>query len=293
MFLRTGPAPPSVRQYQANSGSRGQMGALIGEAGREAFARRVRLEMAKQGITREALAERADVKERTLGNLLAGHPVRDLTVAKIARVLTIGLDELVGPIAPGERATGATPAPESARAGEAYGGYMLSSFEAYIGTYIGVRRVFTEGAELYRSVFEIDWDEGLCRLRFLEMQRFRGADHRAVSSSHAGGIHISPHTGLIQLLTTYQGALRLITLTKFRMGDNRMRGLILTQSDRDRYFQPAVSAIYLEKLEGKSRWADLDKLLGPVGPDDPAFAAAAAELDQIERTSVFMAATRD
>ncbi len=268
------------------------MGALIGDAGREAFARRVRVEMAKQGFTREALAERADVKERTLGNLLAGHPVRDVTVAKVARVLAIGLDELVGPTPQASGVSNAAPVVESARAGEAYGGYMLSSFEAYIGTYVAFRRVFADRAELYRSVFEFDWDEALSRLRFLELQRFRGANNRAVSSSHGGGIHISPHTGLIQLLTTYQGALRLVTLTKFRLGDTCLRGLMLTQSDREMFFQPAVSAIYLDKLEGKSRLSELEKLVGPIGPADPAYATAAAELERIERTSVFMSSGR-
>ena len=78
------------------------------------------------------------------------------------------------------------------------------------------------------SEHEIDWDEELDRLRFLELQRFRGAAERTVSSSHAGGVYISPHTGLIQLLTTFQGALRLVTLTRFRLGDDKLSGLILT-----------------------------------------------------------------
>lgn len=266
------------------------MGALIGEAAREAFIRRVRLEMAKRGLTRDALADLAQVKERTLGNLLAGHPVRDITVAKVARVLDLQLDDVVGrdvgPISKDHSAA------EKLRADEAYGGYMLSAWEAYLGTYVGIRRVFADRPELYRSVFEIDWDEGQSRLRFLELQRFKGANNRAVASSHAGGIYISPHTGLIQLLTTYQGALRLVTLTKFRLGDNRLRGLILTQSDRDMFFQPAVSPIYLEKLERRSRLSELEKLVGAVGPGDPVFGEACEELAQIERSSVFMAAAR-
>lgn len=257
------------------------MGSLIGDAGREAFARRVRLEMAKQGFTRESLAERAAVKERTLGNLLAGQAVRDLTVAKVARALSIELDELLGDtaIAP---ASGAEP-----RAGESYGGYMLSTYEGYVGTYVAYRRVFADRRELYRSVYDIDWDEALSRLRFLELQRFRGRDNRSVASSHGGGIYISPHTGLLQLLTTYQGALRLVTLSRFALGDNRLRGLMLTQSDRDRFFEPAVSAIFLERLEGKHRLADLERLVGPVGPDDDNFAGADAELASVERAGIF------
>jgi transcriptional regulator with XRE-family HTH domain len=258
------------------------MGSLIGEAKREAFARRVRLEMAKQGLTREALAAHANVKERTLGNLLAGQPVRDLTVAKVAKVLSIDLDEIVS------ATDGASASDhEDARAGESYGGYMLSAYEGYLGTYIAYRRVFAGKPELFRSVYDIDWDEALSRLRFLELQRFRGRDNRTVASSHGGGIYISPHTGLLQLLTTFQGALRLVTLMRFRMGDNRLRGLMLTQSDRDRFFEPAVSAIYLERLEGKRPLADLERLVGPIGPDDPAFAAADAELLAIERAGIF------
>lgn len=266
------------------------MGALIGDADREAFVRRVRVEMAKQGMTREALADLADVKERTLGNLLAGHAVRDVTIAKVAKALAIAVDEALGNTGGGNGRAATTA--ESARASEAYGGYMLSAWEAYLGTYVGYRRVFEGRTELYRSVFEIDWDEALSRLRFLELQRFRGVNDRSVASSHAGGVYISPHTGLIQLLTTFQGALRLVTLSKFRFGDNRLRGLILTQSDRDMFFQPAVSAIFLEKLEGKSRLSVLEKLVGAIGPADPSFSDATAELERIEQTSVFMAGAR-
>lgn len=260
------------------------MGSLIGDAARNALVRQVRLEMAKQGLTREALAERASVKERTLGNFLGGLSVRDVTIAKVARALSIDLDTLIGASAIEDVAGSAN---GHARADEAYGGYMLSAYEGYLGTYIAYRRVFAERNELYRSVYDLDWDEALSRLRFLELQRFRGRDNRAVASSHGGGIYISPHTGLIQLLTTFQGALRLVTLTRFQLGDNRLRGLILTQSDRDRFFEPAVSAIFLERLDGKRRLADLERLVGPVGPDDPSFAAAEAELGCIERSSIF------
>ena len=258
------------------------MGHLIGEAARSALVRRVRLAMAKQGLTREALASRAGVKERTLGNLLAGQSVRDVTIAKVARALAIDLDDLVSEAAnhPADR--------DHARADEAYGGYMLAAYEGYLGTYVAYRRVFSASGELYRSIYDIDWDEALSRLRFLELQRFRGRDNREVASSHGGGIHISPHTGLIQLLTTFQGALRLVTLTRFRLGDNRLRGLILTQSDRDKFFEPAASAIFLERLDGKRRLADLERLVGPLGPGDADYAAAEAELAAIEQSGIFI-----
>ena len=173
-----------------------------------------------------------------------------------------------------------------------YGGYLLSAYQDYIGTYVAYRRVFSDRPQLFRSVYEIDWDDEMARLRFFELQRFRGANAKSVSSSHAGGIHISPHTGLIQLLTTYQGALRLVTLSKFRLGDNKLRGVILTQSDRDLYYQPAVAAIFLEKLEGRHKSSDLEKLVGQFGQSDPHFEAAKTELTEIERSAVYFAGWR-
>jgi len=269
------------------------MVSLIGEAARSALVRRVRLEMAKQGLTREALAARAGVKERTLGNLLAGQSVRDTTVAKVARTLSIELDHLLAGAVRQVDPPAEDEASADARADETYGGYMLAAYEGYLGAYVAFRRAFSDKRELYRSVFEIDWDERLSRLRFLELQRFRGRDNRSVSMSHGGGVYISPHTGLIQLLTTFQGALRLVTLSRFQMGDNRLRGLILTQSDRDRFFEPAVSAIFLEKLDGKRPLADLERLVGHIGTGEPAFPNADEELRGIERSEIFVARASD
>lgn len=261
------------------------MASLMTDAQRDTFVRRVRLEMAKAGLTREALAEKAACKERTLGNLLAGQAVRDQTVAKIARVLGIDLEDVLGS---GDAAQTRKPAPEG-RAAEEYGGYLLSAYESYVGTYIGYRRVFSNKNELFRSVYEIDWDDELARLRFFELQRFRGANNRTVSSSHAGGVYISPHTAMIHLLTTFQGALRLVTLAKFRIGDNRLRGVILTQSEREMFFQPATSAIFVEKLETKKKNSELEKLVGPLGPTDASFKSASEELAQIENSTVYFA----
>jgi transcriptional regulator with XRE-family HTH domain len=260
------------------------MASLITEAQREAFVRRVRLAMAKTGLTREALAEKAGCKERTLGNLLAGERVRDATVAKVAQVLGIALDDVFGD---GE-AAGEAPLADG-RADGTYGGYLQSAYESYIGTYVAYRWVFADRREVSRSIYEFDWDDELHRLRFFELQRFQGPDKRAVSSSHAGGIHISPHTGLMHLLTTYQGALRLVTLSKFRLGDNKLRGAILTQSDREMYFQPAVSPIFLEKLDGRRKTSDLERMIGQIGPDDGGFATAATELDRIAESAVYFA----
>jgi transcriptional regulator with XRE-family HTH domain len=266
------------------------MASLMSEVQRDAFVRRVRLEMAKGNLTREGLSQQAACKERTLGNLLAGQPVRDATVAKIARVLGIDLEDFLDGRGTAHAAE-AMPADEG-RAAEEYGGYLLSSYAHYIGTYFAYRRVLSDKTEFFRSIYEIDWDDEQRRLRFFELQRFRTARDTTVSSTHAGGVHISPHTGIVHFLTTYQGALRLVTLNKFRTGDTRLKGLILTQSDRDVFFQPAVSAIYLEKIRGKRKNSELEQLAGAFGRDDPEFEAVAREIAAIERDAVFIAGHR-
>lgn len=262
------------------------MASLMSDSQRDAFVRRVRLEMAKGSFTREALAKRAACKERTLGNLLAGQPVRDATIGKIARVLGIDLEDFLD-----GRSGAGGPEPESGegRAAEEYGGYLLSAYAHYVGTYFAYRRVFSDRNEFFRSVYEIDWDEDMRRLRFFELQRFRIGDSRTVSNTHAGGVHISPHTGIIHLLTTFQGALRLVTLHKFRTGESKLRGLILTQSDRDLFFQPAVSAIFLEKMKTRRKNSELEKLIGAFGPSDSEFTSVADEIAAIEANAVFMA----
>lgn len=258
------------------------MSSLLTAAQREAFVRRVRIEMAKRGLTRTALAEIAGCKERTLGNLLAGQPVRDATVAGIARGLAIDLDTLLGP----PSSNGAAHDKPQGRADETYGGYLLATYEDYLGPYLAYRRIFSRRNALYRSVYELDWDEDLSRLRFLELQ---ASTNGRTSTQHAGGVYISPHTGMLQLLTTFQGALRLVTLNRFQRGGDKLRGVILTQSDREKFYQPAVSAIFLHKLSGRQRLSDLERRIGTLEEDNGDFATAMAEIEEIERSEIFVA----
>ena len=73
------------------------------------------------------------------------------------------------------------------------------------------------------------------------------------------------------------------------MGDTRLRGVILTQSDRDQFFQPATSVMYLEKQEVRRKNSELEKLIGPFGPTDPSFKTASEELARIETNAVLIA----
>jgi hypothetical protein len=92
---------------------------------------------------------------------------------------------------------------------------------------------------------ELEWaeDEGLI---FHEHSQFH-AGRKQIDNSQSGHVYISQTTGLMHLVTTVEGAVRLITLTKM-IGDEVMRGAVLTQIDRDAHYVPSFSPIVLTKL---------------------------------------------
>ncbi len=154
--------------------------------------------------------------------------------------------------------------------------------------------MFSKTSELFRSVYEIDWDEELGRLRFFELQRFRGANNRTVSSSHAGGIYISPaHRHGAHAHDVSRARCASSRWPSFGIGDTRLRGVILTQSDREHFFQPATSAIFLRKLSGRRRLSELERMVGPIASTHADFAAALAEIEEIERSAIFLAGPID
>ncbi|MEO8651738.1 MAG: hypothetical protein ABI391_05490, partial [Hyphomicrobiaceae bacterium] len=75
----------------------------------------------------------------------------------------------------------------------------------------------------------------------------------------------------------------------FRRGDDKLRGVILTQSDRERFYQPAVSAIFLQKIGGRRRLSELERMVGTVAKTHDDFAPALSEIEDIERSAIFLA----
>jgi hypothetical protein len=68
-------------------------------------------------------------------------------------------------------------------------------------------------------------------------------------------------------VTSVDGAVRLITLTKMFGGDEVMRGAVLTQIDRDAHYIPSISAIVLTKLRGYQPGGGLPVEVAVVHPD--------------------------
>jgi transcriptional regulator with XRE-family HTH domain len=216
---------------------------------RKERARRIDKARLMKGWTRTQLADAAGYSEKTVFNLLAGKAVHNLTVVNVCQSL------------------GIEPELEDESqfvevADAAYGEYPRGPHRKFEGGYFAYRRSFSSPARLMRTCFEIEWaeDEGLI---FREHSQFQSG-RRQVDNSQSGRVHISQTTGLVHLVTSVEGSVRLITLTKMIGGEDVMRGAVLTQIDRAAYYLPAFSPIVLRKL----RDFDLDKHRAMVGPID-------------------------
>ena len=171
---------------------------------RKERARRIDKARLMKGWTRTQLADAAGYSEKTVFNLLAGKAVHNLTVVNVCQSL------------------GIEPELEDESqfvevADAAYGEYPRGPHRKFEGGYFAYRRSFSSPARLMRTCIEIEWaeDEGLI---FREHSQFQSG-RRQVDNSQSGRVHISQTTGLVHLVTSVEGSVRLITLTKMIGGE--------------------------------------------------------------------------
>jgi lambda repressor-like predicted transcriptional regulator len=227
--------------------------------------------------TRAHLATKSGHDVRTIRTVLAGlEPVRDQTIVDVCQAL--GIDpELSEPTDP-----------EIQVAEPWYGSYARDPYRSYEGVYFAYRRSFTYPDVFVRSVYEIKWHEDDWIFVFQEHQSYLANNKRKIDHSQAGEVYISQYTDLIHLVTVATGAVRTVTLRKMR--DGIMRGCLLTQSDRETYFQPCVSGIFLEKALGFDPASIHDGMVGPIRSDHPDYERISEEMGTVERAVLFVAA---
>jgi transcriptional regulator with XRE-family HTH domain len=122
------------------------------------FGRRVREELARRRVSRQALADMAKISLSTLEKALAG--TRPFTLASKIRI-----EEALG-IGPGR-----TPAPGPVAAPEHLGAYSRPAVRWLESSYLTIRPSFKDAESLYTYVTEIRWDDPLGHLVFAEHQR--------------------------------------------------------------------------------------------------------------------------
>lgn len=178
----------------------------------EGVALRLREELARRRISRQALAEMARVSLSTLEKALSGS--RPFTLATVVR-----LEDVLGASLRGKLA--AEPVAEAGLAPEHMGSYSRPAVRWIEGGYLTLRPAFGDPGALYAYRTEIYWDAAAGHLRFAESAR---ADAAFTQSGHVSMPNLSGHTYLV---TSEAGQYRLIILGRATR-ERRMFGLLST-----------------------------------------------------------------
>lgn len=216
----------------------------------ETIAARLREELARRRISRQALADMARISLSTLEKALSGsRPFTLATVVRIEDVLGTSL----------RRQVAAQPL-DMLLAPENMGSYSRPAVRWIEGGYLTLRPAFSRPDAIYAYRTEIFWDETTSHLRFAESER---ADSAFTQAGFVSMPNLSGHTYLV---TSEEGQYRLIMLGRGTR-ERRMFGLLSTlQVGTGSQLVPVACPIALAPLE------QLDDLqFGLLAPDQDAY----------------------
>lgn len=221
------------------------------EAESNAVGIRVREEIARRRISRQALADMARISLSTLEKALAG--TRPFTLAT-----TLRIEETLGVmLRPGGKATtGSDTAPDT------MGAYSRSAVNWVEGRYLTRRPSFGTPNAIYAYLTTIRWlpDDGY--LSFAESER---VDARFEQAGHVSMPNLSGH---IYLVTNTAGQHRLMVLGRPTI-DNLLYGILTTlEVGPGSQLVPASCPVALSKLAPQD-----DPALGLITPESPTYAA--------------------
>ncbi len=204
---------------------------LIG-AEAEAVGRRVREELARRRMSRQALADMARVSISTLEKALAGtRPFTLTTTIRIEEALGIAVRSV------------AAAAPARQTAPEHMGAYSRAAVGWLEGRYLTLRPSFGTPGGIYAYLTTIQWSDENGHLGFVESER---VDARF---QQAGYVSLPNLSGHIYLVTNEQGQHRLQTLSR-PTSDGTLYGLLATlQAGQGSQLVPIAAPVAMSKVE--------------------------------------------
>ena len=231
----------------------------LDEARAEEIAHKVREELARRRISRQALADMARISISTLEKALSGR--RAFTLATVIR-----LEEALG-----KPLRGPVPAPIVANgyAPDELGGYSHSGVRWLEGRYLTLRPLFGAEPGIHAYMITICWDPDASRLVFAESQRGDSfAQHGSISMPHL--------SGHIYLVTSENGQFRLVILGRPTISGSLYGILTTLLVGHGSQLVPASCPIALLRIAG----AD-EPVFGRIDPAHRAHSAYRAELDAV------------
>ncbi len=185
---------------------------LVQEKDGDAIAVRLREELARRRISRQALADMAKISLSTLEKALSGN--RHFTLATVIR-----LEEALG--TPLRETAVAVAPPSPGIAPEHMGSYGRAAVRWIEADYVTLRPSFDAPGAIYAYRTSIFWDDALGHLGFAESQRVDGA---FAQKGHVAMPNLSGHTYLV---TSESGQQRMIILGRATR-EGQMFGLLTT-----------------------------------------------------------------
>lgn len=179
----------------------------------------------------------------------------------------------------------AAPNDEKGTVGVKVGGYTQEQIAPYLGRFLTVRRGTTIRENLLTTMVEIYWDDELGGARFHEKNKFTTVQGKELDYSQSGTVHQSSQIGVLHLLTSFEGAIRLVTLTRLQVMEPVMYGAILTQVPEAGNFIPARATVHFRKV-GEDESVDIEAALGVVTPDSPNFLTFESDLEEARRATL-------
>ncbi len=217
------------------------------EPDHETIAARLREELARRRISRQALADMARISLSTLEKALSGS--RPFTLATLVRI-----EDVLGTTL---RTAEPAPAPEVTLAPEHMGSYSRPAVRWIEGEYLTLRPAFSDPDAIYAYRTLILWDDDTGHLRFTEHDR---ADSAFTQAGYVSMPNLSGHTYLV---TSEEGQYRMIMLGRGTR-EKRMFGLLTTlQAGSGSQLLPVACPIALVPMDQIS-----DPQFGLIGNSD-------------------------
>lgn len=181
------------------------------EQGRE-ITERIREELARRRISRQALAEQAKLSLSTLEKVLGGRrPFTLATMVRLEQALGVAL----------RKTSSSPPAAGSDVAPDSLGSYSHRAVTWLEGIYLTLRPSFGDKEAIYAYRTEIVWDPKVSSLVFHEGERTDAA------YEHTGEVAVPHQSGFIYLVINRHGQHRVITVSRPTVS-GEMYGIIST-----------------------------------------------------------------
>lgn len=231
----------------------------LDEGKADEIARKVREELARRRISRQALADLARISISTLEKALSGR--RSFTLATVIRLEEALGTPLRGPVP--------APAAPSASAPDELGGYSHGAVRWLEGRYLTLRPLFGAEPGIHAYLTSIAWDPASSRLAFAESGRID-------SFAQSGAVSLPHLSGQIYLVTSEGGQYRLVILSRPTIKGSLYGILTTLLVGHGSQLVPASCPIALLRTDEAA-----DPAIGRIGPGHSSYPSYRAELDTV------------